>query len=48
MNELRRYFVWIEFYSLEVEVSVVDNVIITVLYTDVICVYIVDVIVLVV
>ena len=46
MNELRKYFVWIEFYSLEV--SVVDNVDIIVLYTNVLCMYIVDVIVLVV
>ena len=46
MNELRKYFVWIEFYSLEV--SVVDNVDIIVLCTNVLCVYIVDVIVLVV
>ena len=46
MNKLRKYFVWIEFYSLEV--SVVDNVDIIVLNTNVLCVYIVNVIVLVV
>ena len=44
MNELRKYFVWIEFYSLKV--SVVDNVDIIVLNNNVLCVYIVDVIVL--